>query len=531
MTSMFDEIRKDNARIVIFDTTLRDGEQSPGCSMNLEEKLRMAEILETMGVDVIEAGFPVASPGDFEAVHEISKRTKSSIIAGLCRAVQKDIDAVVAAIEPAKRQRIHTFISTSPLHMKYKLQKEPHEVLEAIEWSVSYARNHCDDVEWSAEDGSRTEPDFLCRAVETAINAGATTINIPDTVGYSVPSEYGALIKMLHERVPNIGKAILSVHCHNDLGLAVANSLAGIEAGARQIECTINGIGERAGNAALEEVVMALRTRADRIPFTNRIDTTKITGASRTLAAITGMPVQHNKAIVGANAFAHESGIHQDGMLKNAQTYEIMTPESVGLSKSNLVLGKHSGRHAFKNKLESLGYTLADTELDEAFSRFKILADRKKEIFDEDLVALVDDEAAHAHDNIKLVTMSVWSSTKGPQRATLTLEIDGQQKSAEVDGNGAIDALFKAIAEIIPHPEAKLSLFNIQAITGGTDAQAEVTVRLEEDGKTVNGQGTDTDTLVASTRAYIHALNKLLVKRAKNRPEDVVTTKNRITSI
>lgn len=531
MTSLFDDVSKDNARVVIFDTTLRDGEQSPGCSMNLEEKLKMAELLQELGVDVIEAGFPIASPGDFEAVHEIAKRADASVIAGLARAVQKDIDASAAAIKPARRQRIHTFISTSPLHMKYKLQKEPHEVLEAINWSVSYARNLCDDVEWSAEDGSRTEPDFLCRAVETAISAGATTINIPDTVGYAVPSEYGALIRMLFDRVPNIGKAILSVHCHNDLGLGVANSLAGIEAGARQIECTINGIGERAGNAALEEIVMALRTRADRIPFTNRIDTTRITKTSRMLSAITGMPVQHNKAIVGANAFAHESGIHQDGMLKNKQTYEIMTPESVGLTQSNIVLGKHSGRHAFKKKLEDLGYTLADAELDEAFTRFKLLADRKKEIFDEDLVSLVDTELAHAHDSIKLVAMSVWSSTKGPQRAHLTLEVDGTQHSAEVDGNGAVDAIFKAIAHIVPHPDAKLSLFNIQAVTGGTDAQAEVTVRLEEDGKTVNGQGTDTDTLVASCRAYVHALNKLMVKRKRARPEDVVTTKQRIASI
>jgi 2-isopropylmalate synthase len=531
MSSLIDEIKKDNARIVIFDTTLRDGEQSPGCSMNLEEKLKMAEILETMGVDVIEAGFPIASPGDFEAVQEISKRSKNAVIAGLSRAVQKDLDAAIAAVKPAKRQRIHTFISTSPLHMKYKLQKEPHQVLEAIQYSVSYARNAVEDVEWSAEDGSRTEHDFLCRCVETAINAGATTINIPDTVGYAVPSEYGDLIRMLFNRVPNIGKAIISVHCHDDLGLAVANSLAGIEAGARQIECTINGIGERAGNAALEEVVMALRTRTDRMPFTNKIETTHITRASRTLSAITGMPVQHNKAIVGANAFAHESGIHQDGMLKNAQTYEIMTPESVGVTQSNLVLGKHSGRHAFKKKLEDLGYVLTDADLDEAFARFKVLADRKKEVFDEDLVAVVDQEIATANDRIELVEMNVTSSTTGPQRATLTLSVDGIQKTANVEGNGAIDAIFKGIAQIVPHENAALSLFNIHAITGGTDAQAEVTVRLEEDGKTVNGQGSDTDTIVAACRAYIHALNKLMLKRTRQRPEDVVTTKNRIASI
>lgn len=531
MSSLIEEIRKDNSRVVIFDTTLRDGEQSPGCSMNLEEKLKMAELLETMGVDVIEAGFPIASPGDFESVHEIAKRSKNAVIAGLSRAVQKDLDAAIEAIKPAKRQRIHTFISTSPLHMKYKLQKEPHEVLEAIAFSVGYARKHVEDVEWSAEDGSRTDHDFLCRAVETAINAGATTINIPDTVGYAVPSEYGDLIKMLTNRVPNIGKAILSVHCHDDLGLAVANSLAGVEAGARQIECTINGIGERAGNAALEEIVMALRTRSDRMPFTNKIDTTRITHTSRALSAITGMAVQHNKAIVGANAFAHESGIHQDGMLKNAQTYEIMTPESVGMSHSNLVLGKHSGRHAFKKKLEDFGYKLEDKALDEAFTRFKILADRKKEVFDEDIIALVDDEMAHANNRIVLVDMIATASTSGLQTASVVLEVDGVKKSAAVNGNGAVDAIFKAIGVIVPHENAKLALFNIQAVTSGTDAQAEVTVRLEEDGKTVNGQGADTDTLVAACNAYIHALNKLMQKRTKSRPEDIVTTKNRIQSI
>lgn len=385
----------DKNRVIIFDTTLRDGEQSPGCSMTHDEKLRMARLLDQMGVDVIEAGFPIASKGDFEAVHAIAGEAKNAVIAGLCRTVKKDIEATAAAIKPAKRQRIHTFISTSPLHMKYKLQMEPDAVLEKIHECVSFARNFVDDVEWSAEDGSRTEDDFLCRAVETAIKAGATTINIPDTVGYATPEDYAARFRMLIERVPNIDKAILSAHCHNDLGLAVANSLAAVQAGARQVECTINGIGERAGNAALEEIVMAMRTRPDRYAYKNNIETTMITRLSKALADVTGFSCQPNKAIVGANAFAHESGIHQDGMLKNAQTYEIMTPESVGAEKSELVLGKHSGRHAFRNKLEALGYKLGENALEDAFVRFKNLADVQKKVSDEELIALVSQNAAH----------------------------------------------------------------------------------------------------------------------------------------
>lgn len=376
-------------RVIIFDTTLRDGEQSPGCSMNHEEKLRMAAVLDDMGVDVIEAGFPIASRGDFESVKAIASSVKNATIAGLCRAKRGDIESAAEALAPAKSRRIHTFLSTSPLHMQHKLNMTPDEVLDAITDSVSFARQFTDDVEWSAEDGSRTEDDFLCRAVEAAIKAGATTINIPDTVGYALPEDYAAKFRLLLNKVPNIDKAILSVHCHNDLGLAVANTLAGIMAGARQIECTINGIGERAGNAALEEVVMAIRTRNSALPFTNNIDTTKITNASQTLSSITGFSVQPNKAIVGANAFAHESGIHQDGMLKNAETYEIMTPESVGLSKSELVLGKHSGRHAFRKRLEGLGHKLGENELQDAFIRFKDLADSQKNIQDDDLHALV----------------------------------------------------------------------------------------------------------------------------------------------
>ncbi|GJL85880.1 MAG: 2-isopropylmalate synthase [Micavibrio sp.] len=506
-------------QIVIFDTTLRDGEQSPGCSMNLEEKLKMARLLDEMGVDIIEAGFPVASPGDFEAVNEIAKTVKNSVVCGLSRAKKADIEASGDAIKPAKRKRIHTFISTSPLHMKHKLQMPPEQVLEAVAESVTFARNFTDDVEWSAEDASRTEDDFLCHAVEIAINSGATTVNIPDTVGYTIPEEYGAKIAMLMERVPNIDKAIISTHCHNDLGLAVANSLAGVANGARQIECTINGIGERAGNAALEEIVMALRTRHDMMPYTTNIETEKITKISRTLSAITGFAVQPNKAIVGANAFAHESGIHQDGMLKHANTYEIMTPESVGLTESKLVMGKHSGRHAFKTKLAELGFELGDNALQEAFARFKNLADKKKEIFEDDLIALVEDEVVRENERIKFVSLQIVAGTKGPQTAELTLSIDGAEKITKVEGNGPVDAIFKAIREIEPHADAHLKLYQVHAVTGGTDAQAEVTVRLEENGRTVNGQGADADTLVASARAYINALNKLMMKREGFNPQ------------
>ncbi len=514
----------DPNQIIIFDTTLRDGEQSPGCSMNLEEKLIMARLLDEMGVDVIEAGFPVASAGDFESVFEIAKALKSAVVCGLSRARAADIEASAQAIKPQLdahgKGRIHTFISTSPLHMKYKLQMSPEAVLEAIHESVTTARNFTDDVEWSAEDGSRTEDDFLCMAVETAIKAGATTINIPDTVGYALPEDYARRFTMLRERVPNMDKAILSVHCHNDLGLAVANSLAGIQAGARQIECTINGIGERAGNAALEEVVMAIRTRANDLPYSNRIDTSKITKISRTLSNITSFAVQPNKAIVGANAFAHESGIHQDGMLKNSETYEIMTPESVGLHESKLVMGKHSGRHAFRAKLEELGYELGDNALNDAFKRFKDLADKKKDIFEDDLIALVDDEISSAHDRFKFVALQVQAGSEGPQTASIAMTLDGDRHTQTVDGNGPVDAIFKAIRAIVPHPESHLQLYQVHAVTGGTDAQAEVTVRLEENGMTVNGQGADADTMVASARAYIHALNKLFVKRGRITAED-----------
>ncbi len=507
----------DRERIIIFDTTLRDGEQSPGASMTIDEKLRVAEQLERMGVDVIEAGFPIASEGDFKAVHEIAKRIRNSVVCGLARASAADIDRAGEALEPAERGRIHTFIATSPLHMRVKLQMEPEEVLERVRDSVTRARRWAEDVEWSAEDASRSERDFLCRCIEIAIEAGARTINIPDTVGYAYPEEFADLIRHIRNSVPNIDKAVISVHCHNDLGLAVANSLRAVEAGARQVECTINGIGERAGNAALEEIVMAIRTRADLLPYETGIRTTEIMSASRLVSAITGFQVQPNKAIVGANAFAHESGIHQDGVLKDAQTYEIMRPEDVGLVKSNLVLGKHSGRHAFRKKLEELGYKLGDNALNEAFVRFKALADKKKEVFDEDVVALVDDEIQAADQRVRLAELRVECGTGIRPRARMVLEVDGERCEAEATGDGPVDATFKAIRAIVPH-EAELPLFQIHAVTEGTDAQAVVSVRLEENGRTVHGQAADTDTLVASARAYLAALNKLLTKRGRTAP-------------
>jgi 2-isopropylmalate synthase len=504
-------------RIMIFDTTLRDGEQSPGASMTVTEKLKVAELLEQMGVDVIEAGFPIASEGDFQAVHEIAKRVKESVVCGLARASHGDIDRAAEALEPAARKRIHTFIGTSPLHRQYQLQLDTDAVHDRVVESVRRARRHTDDVEWSAMDASRTERDFLFRCIESAIRCGATTINIPDTVGYAYPEEFADLIRAIRDNVPNIDQAVLSVHCHNDLGLAVANSLRAIQAGARQVECTINGIGERAGNAAMEEIVMAVKTRHDILPFTCRVKTEHIMRVSRLVGAVTGFPIQPNKAIVGANAFAHESGIHQDGVLKNAQTYEIMRPEDVGLTRSNLVMGKHSGRHAFRKKLAELGYELGDNALAEAFVRFKALADKKKEIFDEDLIALVDDEIQTIDQRIKVVELDVRCGSRPKSLASVILEIDGEPRRAEAEGDGPVDATFIAIKQLVPH-SATLSLFQIHAVTEGTDAQAEVSVRLEEAGKTVNGQAAETDTILASARAYVTALNKLLVKREKTAP-------------
>ena len=508
---------EDKNRIIIFDTTMRDGEQSPGASMSLEEKIQISRVFDELGIDIIEAGFPIASPGDFEAVTAISKILKKSIPAGLARHTKKDIDACYEALKAAKKFRIHTFISTSQLHMKHKLNKTPEQVIESIKEHVTYARKFTDDVEWSCEDGTRTEMDFMCKTVELAIKSGAKTINIPDTVGYTVPSEFKKIIETLKNKVPNIDKATLSVHCHNDLGLAVANSLAGVSAGARQVECTINGIGERAGNAALEEIVMAMKTRSDLMPYKTGINTKLISKASKTVSNATGFPVQFNKAIVGKNAFAHESGIHQDGMLKNRETYEIMTPESVGVKKTSLVMGKHSGRHAFKDKLSDLGYgEVTDDVIQAAFGKFKILADKKKHIYDEDIVALVDDSLIidNKINAINLKSLKVFAGTGEPQKAEMTLDVFGEIKKTKQTGDGPVDAIFKCIKELYPH-EVKLSLYQVHAVTEGTDAQATVSVKIEENDRTTVGQSADTDTLVASANAYLNALNKMLIKREK----------------
>ena len=501
-------------RVLIFDTTLRDGEQCPGATMTLEEKLEVAALLDAMGVDIIEAGFPIASNGDFEAVSLIAQQVKNATVAGLARAISADIARAGEAVRHAKRPRIHTFVSTSPIHLQHQMRKSEEEVLEIITATVTQARNLVEDIEWSAMDATRTPIDYLCRCVEAAIKAGATTINLPDTVGYATPDEYRAMFRAVRERVPNADKAIFSAHCHNDLGLAVANSLAALEGGARQIECTINGIGERAGNAALEEVVMAIKTRGDVLPYETAIETTMLTRASKLASAATSFPVQYNKAIVGRNAFAHESGIHQDGMLKNAQTYEIMTPESVGVSKTSLVMGKHSGRAAFRNKLEELGYSLSDNQFQDAFERFKDLADRKKHVYDEDIEALVDQNIATAHDRIKLVSLHIVAGTRGPQRATMRLQVDGKAVIEEQEGNGPVDATFNAIKALVPH-EAVLELYQVHAVTEGTDAQAEVSVRLSADGRSVTSRAADPDTLVASAQAYLGALNKLMSRGAR----------------
>ena len=507
-------------KVYIFDTTMRDGEQSPGASMSVEEKIQISRVFDEMGIDIIEAGFPISSPGDFEAVSAISKGLKNSIPCGLSRALKKDIDACHESLKFAPRFRIHTFISTSPVHMKHKLDMTNDQVIDAIKESVTYARKFTDDVEWSCEDGTRTNLDFMCKTIELAIKCGATTINIPDTVGYSIPEEFARTITHIKNNVPNIDKAIISAHCHNDLGLAVANALAGLSAGVRQIECTINGIGERAGNAALEEIVMAIKTRNDLMPFDTGIKTELISKASKIVSNATGFPVQFNKAIVGKNAFAHESGIHQDGMLKNRETYEIMTPESVGVKKTSLVMGKHSGRHAFKQKILELGYNINDNVIEEAFENFKSLADKKKNIYDEDIIAIIDDQVVRVNDSIVLKDLQVIAGTKGPQKAEIDLLIEDETKSISSTGDGPVDAIFNGLKQVIPH-KAKLLLYQVHAVTEGTDAQAEVSVRLSEDGKTVVGLGADTDTLVASAKAYINALNKLIVKREKSAPAEM----------
>ena len=508
-------------KIVIFDTTLRDGEQCPGATMAFEDKLAVAALLDAMGVDVIEAGFPIASIGDFEAVSAIAKQAENATIAGLARAIEGDIARCGEAVRHARKPRIHTFVSTSPIHLAHQMNKSEEQVLEIIAKTVTQARNLVPDVEWSAMDATRTSIDYLCRCIEAAIRAGATTINLPDTVGFATPAEYEAMFRTVRERVPDADKAVFSTHCHDDLGLAMANSLAGVAGGARQIECTINGLGERAGNAALEEIVMALRTRRDALPYATGVDNTMLTRASKLVSAVTSFPVQYNKAIVGRNAFAHESGIHQDGVLKNALTYEIMTPESVGLTKSSLVMGKHSGRAAFKDKLREMGYGLGDNAFQDAFVRFKALADRKKVVYDEDIEALVDDEIGRAHERIKVVSLEVHAGSKGPQTADLALSIDGAERAFKATGNGPVDAIFNAIVTMVPH-DAVLDLYQVHAVTQGTDAQAEVTVRLSEGDKQVTGRGADPDTLVASAHAYCAALNKLMVKRGKVRPDTLV---------
>jgi len=502
-------------QVLIFDTTLRDGEQSPGATMTHAEKLEIAEMLDEMGVDIIEAGFPIASEGDFAAVTEIAKAAQNSTICGLARANFKDIDRCWEAVKHAKSPRIHTFIGTSPLHRAIP-NLTMDEMADRIHECVTHARNLTDNVQWSSMDATRTEEDFLCRTVEIAIKAGATTINIPDTVGYTAPVESADLIRMLIEKVPGADEVIFATHCHNDLGMATANSLAAVEGGARQIECTINGLGERAGNTALEEVVMALRVRNDIMPFDTKIDTRKIMNISRRVAAVSGFAVQFNKAIVGKNAFAHESGIHQDGMLKNRETFEVMRPEDVGLSGTSLPLGKHSGRAALRAKLEELGFTLGDNELKDVFVRFKDLADRKKEVFDDDLIALMSANEGE-EDRLRLKSLRVVCGTAGPAEAEMAVEIDGKKQTTTATGDGPVDATFNAVKALFPHA-ARLQLYQVQAVTEGTDAQATVFVRMEEDGRIGTGQSADTDTVVASAKAYINALNRLLVRRETGGP-------------
>ena len=497
-------------KLIIFDTTLRDGEQSPGASMTQEEKLRVARQLERMRVDVIEAGFAAASPGDFNAIKLIAETVKESTVCSLARANENDIRRAGEAIRPARAGRIHTFIATSPIHMEKKLRMTPDEVVEAAVKAIGIAREYTDDVEFSAEDAVRSDIDFLCRVFDAVIAAGASTINVPDTVGYSVPSVWGERMRTLVGRVKDADRVIWSTHCHNDLGMAVANSLAAVQAGARQVECTINGLGERAGNASLEEIVMAVKTRADIFHLQTGIDTTQIVPASRLVAQITGYPVQPNKAIVGANAFAHESGIHQDGVLKHRETYEIMRAQDVGWTQNKLVLGKHSGRNAFKNRLQELGITVTSEEaINAAFARFKELADKKHDIFDEDLQALMSDEGLPpAHEHFKLVSFKFHSETGEIPHAELTLSVGGVERHAEADGGGPVDAALKAIESVVASG-SELLLYSVNAITTGTDAQGEVTVRLASGGRIVNGQGADTDIVVASAKAYLNALNRL----------------------
>ena len=512
------DIMKD--KLIIFDTTLRDGEQSPGASMTRDEKIRIAKALERLKVDIIEAGFPAASVGDFEAVQAVAKVIKDSTVCALARALDKDIDRAGDAIKLANSSRIHTFIATSPIHMQLKLNMQPEQVIEYAVRAVKRARNYTDNVEFSPEDAGRSDEDFLCRILEAVIDAGATTLNIPDTVGYSIPQQFGATIANLMQRIPNSDKAIFSVHCHNDLGLAVANSLAAVMNGARQIECTINGLGERAGNASLEEVVMGVRTRQDIFDCDTRLNTPEIVTCSKLVSSITGFPVQPNKAIVGANAFAHEAGIHQDGVLKNPETYEIMKAEDVGWAANRMVLGKHSGRNAFKSRMTELGFEFqSEQKLNDTFFRFKQLADKKHEIFDEDLQALISEVNIHIEaEQIELVSLQVQSETGEVPKAHITLRIDNEEVSGNAEGSGVVDASLKAIESIV-QTKATLELYSVNNITSGTDAQGEVTVRLEKGGRIVNGLGADTDIVIASAKAYINAVNRLQIPDDRRHPQ------------
>jgi 2-isopropylmalate synthase len=507
-------------RLVIFDTTMRDGEQSPGASMTKQEKIRIGKALEKMRVDVIEAGFAAASAGDFESIQAVAANVRESTICSLARAVDRDLEQAAAALKQAERARIHTFIATSPIHMEHKLRMSPDQVVEQAVYAVKKARGFVDDVEFSCEDAGRSDIDFLCRIIEATIDAGARTINIPDTVGYAIPAEFGDKIRILLERIPNADKAIFSVHCHNDLGLAVANSLAAVANGARQVECTINGLGERAGNAALEEIVMATRTRADLLDLETGIDATQIVPTSRLVSSITGFPVQPNKAIVGANAFAHESGIHQDGVLKHRETYEIMKAEDVGWGANKMVMGKHSGRAAFRSRLEELGVTFETDELlNKAFARFKDLADKKHEIFDEDLQALVSEtKQAAVADTYRLISLESHCATGETPVTEVVVSFNGEEHRCKSQGSGPVDAALKAI-EMVAQSGANQLLYSVNAITQGTDSQGEVTVRLEKGGRIVNGQGADTDIITASAKAYVHALNQLVASADRQHPQ------------
>ncbi len=504
-------MKNTNNRIIIFDTTLRDGEQSPGVSLNIDDKLQIGRQLEKLGVDVLEAGFPVTSPGDFEGVRTLARELRGVQVTALARAVKKDIDTAWEAIKEGEDPRIHTFLATSDIHLKYKLKKSREEVLELAGEAVKYASKYTSNVEFSAEDASRSDLDFLCKVFERVIDCGATTVNFPDTVGYAIPWDFARMIKYVMEHTPNIHKAVLSIHCHNDLGLATANVLSAINEGARQVECTINGIGERAGNTAMEEVVMAIKTRHDCLPYETKINTRHIAATSKLVSMLTGMVVQPNKAIVGANAFAHESGIHQDGVLKERTTYEIMNPKDIGLSSSSIVLGKHSGRHALKAKLEEMGYQLKDDEITRVYERFKVLADKKKEVFPEDLEAIVAEEILRIPEKYKLTYLHVAGGSGIRPTATVALEIDEKEEMAVSVGAGPIDAAFNAVSKIVK-TKSKLLRFTVNSITGGTDAQGEVTVRLQEGDKVVTGQGADPDIITASVRAYLAALNRLAYK-------------------